>query len=66
MNKNKLIKDINYVEDTRKKMGENSKLWKDHALYRTIYAILEILYDILLHIKKQDFSTKLTQDERNK
>lgn len=66
MNKNKLIKDINYVEDTRLKMGKNYKLWKDHALYRIIYAILEILYDILLQIKKQDFSTKLTQDERNK
>lgn len=61
MNRDKLMKDINYVEDQRIKMGMSTNSWKNDRLYRMMYAILEILYDILHDIRRKD-----EKENRNK
>ena len=55
MNKEKLIKDLEYVEDKRSELVDNKELWSNRYLYKLIFGILEIQWDILQHIRRYDF-----------
>ena len=56
MNKEKLIKDLEYVEDKRSELVDNKELWSNRYLYKLIFGILEIQWDILQHIRRYDFN----------